>query len=215
MYLNLPIRCPSSGTKNTTLETHTCKSPLSYLGCKNCRTRLFRVFSVFSGVFPLLRRESGSALTNQDTVCWDRCFWLACLFVRNNECTKNLVYRILMRKSLLPIKMKVITIYEIFRHWLHHWRAKSRQNNNIKYFSRFLPNRPRPLSSFDTHARWQPVTQSARSRRSYGKIEDCEQSIIWTKRVNPGDDLEMRTALFVDCSSISCPSCSKNFSLWG
>ena len=44
------------------------------------------------------------------------------------------------------------------------------------YFSRFLPNRPRPLSSFDTHARWQPVTQSARSRRSYGKIEDCEQS---------------------------------------
>ena len=41
---------------------------------------------------------------------------------------------------------------------------------------RFLPNRPRPLSSFDTHARWQPVTQSARSRRSYGKIEDCEQS---------------------------------------
>ena len=44
------------------------------------------------------------------------------------------------------------------------------------YFSRFLPNRPRPLSSFDTHARWQPVTQSARSRWSYGKIEDCEQS---------------------------------------
>ena len=36
---------------------------------------------------------------------------------------------------------------------------------------------PRPLSSFETHARWQPVTQSARSRRSYGKIEDCEQSI--------------------------------------
>ena len=32
------------------------------------------------------------------------------------------------------------------------------------------------MSSFDTHARWQPVTQSARSRRSYGKMEDCEQS---------------------------------------
>ena len=45
-----------------------------------------------------------------------------------------------------------------------------------KYFSRFLPNRPRPLSSFDNHARWQPVTQSARSRRSYEKIEDCKQS---------------------------------------
>ena len=40
------------------------------------------------------------------------------------------------------------------------------------------PNRPRPLSSFDTHARWQPVTQSARSRWSYGKIEDCEQSSV-------------------------------------
>ena len=44
------------------------------------------------------------------------------------------------------------------------------------YFSHFLPNRPHPLSSFDTHPRWQPVTQSARSRRSYAKIEDCEQS---------------------------------------
>ena len=44
------------------------------------------------------------------------------------------------------------------------------------YFSRFLPNRPCPLSSFDTHGRWQPVTQSARSRRSYGKIEDGAQS---------------------------------------
>ena len=72
------------------------------------------------------------------------------------------------------------------------------------YFSRFLPNRPRPLSSFDTHAiaarnvvshadvlavssesvtnplerlRGRlPVTQSARSRRSYGKTEGCEQA---------------------------------------
>ena len=40
----------------------------------------------------------------------------------------------------------------------------------------YSSNRPRPLSSFDTHARWQPVTQGARSRRSYGKIEDCQQS---------------------------------------
>ena len=38
------------------------------------------------------------------------------------------------------------------------------------------PPASRPLSSFDTHARWQPVTQSAQSRRSYGIIEDCEQS---------------------------------------
>ena len=51
------------------------------------------------------------------------------------------------------------------------------------YISRLsLQNRPHPLSSFDTHARWQPVTwpvtQSPRSRPSYGKIEDCEQSTI-------------------------------------
>ena len=32
------------------------------------------------------------------------------------------------------------------------------------------------LSSFDSHARWQPVTQTARSRQPYGKIRDCEQS---------------------------------------
>ena len=33
-----------------------------------------------------------------------------------------------------------------------------------------------PLSSSDIHERWQPVTQSSRSRWSYGKIGDCEQS---------------------------------------
>ena len=31
-------------------------------------------------------------------------------------------------------------------------------------------------SRFDTRARWQPVTQSPRSRQSYGKIGDCEKS---------------------------------------
>ena len=36
------------------------------------------------------------------------------------------------------------------------------------------------------HARWQPVTQSARSRRSYGKIGDCEQSTtVTTYRFQP------------------------------
>ena len=29
-----------------------------------------------------------------------------------------------------------------------------------------------------THPRWPPVTHSARSRRSYGKIGDCEQSTL-------------------------------------
>ena len=38
---------------------------------------------------------------------------------------------------------------------------------------------PRLLSSFDTHPRWHPVTHSARSRRSYGKIGDCEQSKVF------------------------------------
>ena len=35
---------------------------------------------------------------------------------------------------------------------------------------RVLPLMPHPLSSFDTHERWQPVTQSARSWRSHGKM---------------------------------------------
>ena len=39
-----------------------------------------------------------------------------------------------------------------------------------------MRDRPHPLSSFDTHAKWQPVTHSARTRQSYAKIEDCEQS---------------------------------------
>ena len=62
------------------------------------------------------------------------------------------------------------------------------------HVSRFLPNRPRPLSSFDTHARWQPVTQSARSRRSYGKIEDCEQSKILVYRLT--SQLNLQRVIF-------------------
>ena len=40
------------------------------------------------------------------------------------------------------------------------------------------PNRPHPLSSFDPYARWQTVTQGARSRWSYEKIQDCGQSLL-------------------------------------
>ena len=49
------------------------------------------------------------------------------------------------------------------------------------HVSRFPPNRPHPptLGSFDTHARWQPVTQRPRSPRSYRRMKDCEQSRIW------------------------------------
>jgi len=35
---------------------------------------------------------------------------------------------------------------------------------------------PRPLSRFDTHPRWPPVTISFRSQRSYGKLGDRAQS---------------------------------------
>ena len=41
------------------------------------------------------------------------------------------------------------------------------------FFASLLPLFP--LGTPDTQAR-HPVTQSARSRRSYGKMEDCEQS---------------------------------------
>ena len=43
------------------------------------------------------------------------------------------------------------------------------------YFYSFLPNHPRPLSSFDTRARWQPLRRAI-SQRFHGKIGDCEQS---------------------------------------
>ena len=46
------------------------------------------------------------------------------------------------------------------------------------FFSLPPLNAPRPLSGFDTHPRWLPVTQSDRSRPSYGKIGDCEQSRV-------------------------------------
>ena len=51
-----------------------------------------------------------------------------------------------------------------------------------------------PLSSFDTHARWQPVTQTCRSWWSYGKIENCEQSIkslFWSISIFAGEQLRL------------------------
>ena len=55
---------------------------------------------------------------------------------------------------------------------------------------------PGPLSSFDTHARCQPVTQNARSRRSYGKIGDCEQSSLIIQNQFEADALEVIAASF-------------------
>ena len=55
-----------------------------------------------------------------------------------------------------------------------------RQNYSGTIFLASFQTAPRPLSSFDTHPRWLPVTQSARSRRSYGKIETVkfERSVV-------------------------------------
>lgn len=39
-----------------------------------------------------------------------------------------------------------------------------------------LPTPPPPPSRFDNHPRWPSVMQSLRSRRSYGKLGECEQS---------------------------------------
>ena len=55
--------------------------------------------------------------------------------------------------------------------------------------ARLIVNGGRLDLVFDAHARWQPVTQSARSRRSWGKVGDCEQSILsilifWFKGLN-------------------------------
>ena len=61
--------------------------------------------------------------------------------------------------------------------WLHN--CPSRDFAQKAIYS--LPNRPRPLSSFDTHAR------SARSRWPYGKIEDWEQSTSNAIQMNSGN----------------------------
>ena len=64
-----------------------------------------------------------------------------------------------------------------------------------------------PLSRFDTHPRWPPVTQSLRSRRSYGKIGDCDQSNSISQKkqryIYSLHFLQLTSA----CPSISCVSC--------
>ena len=69
-------------------------------------------------------------------------------------------------------------------HYSSTWLLGEGGEKNFSIFlasSQTAPSPFRPLSSFDTHAGLQPVTQSARSRRSYGKIGDCEQSKITEK----------------------------------
>ena len=58
-------------------------------------------------------------------------------------------------------------------------RGREKKRDPLFFSLPLKPLPPSPLSSFDTHARRQPVTGSARSRRSHGKIENCEQSTAW------------------------------------
>ena len=57
-----------------------------------------------------------------------------------------------------------------------------------------------------THARWQPVRQSARTRRSYGKIGDC-----WQSRA----DLKGKT--FSHSMYLACKRCEQGYNShqWG
>ena len=48
--------------------------------------------------------------------------------------------------------------------------------NRRDILSRYSASGSLPLMVAILIFKWKPVTQSARSRRSYGKIEDCEQS---------------------------------------
>ena len=63
-----------------------------------------------------------------------------------------------------------------------------------------------PLSRFDTHPRWPPVTQSLRSRRSYGKIGDCDQSNSISQKKQRYIYLLHFLQLTSACPSISCVS---------
>ena len=63
-----------------------------------------------------------------------------------------------------------------YRQWRPSWFSNVPRWRASGMIALKPPPASRPLSSFDAHARWQPVTQSARSWQSCGKIEDGEQS---------------------------------------
>ena len=70
--------------------------------------------------------------------------------------------------------------------------------------------RPRPLSSFDIHARWRPVTQSIRSRRYHVKIGDCEQSIDVSEPLLKRDTF----TLILESDHLHQPTYNLNIILW-
>ena len=97
--------------------------------------------------------------------------WLSCAWLHSGiDCSQSPIFA----WDRLDIPRLTVTAILIF---------KCTAGAGVGGYSSRGGNRPRPLSSFDTHVRWQPVTQSSRSRWSYGKIEDCEQSNSGTKRL--------------------------------
>ena len=87
-----------------------------------------------------------------------------------------IVFYLLIYTVYSPLFFReIVWIYRVFNTVTSILIFKCTEGAGVGDYS-FLPHCPHPLSSFDTHARWQPVTQSARSRWSCGKIEDCEQS---------------------------------------
>ena len=71
-------------------------------------------------------------------------------------------------------------------------------------------NRPRPLSSFDIHARWRPVSQSILSRRYHVKIGDCEQSIDVSEPLLKRDTF----TLILESDHLHQPTYNLNIILW-
>ena len=65
---------------------------------------------------------------------------------------------------------------------------------------------PCPLSSFDTHARWPLVTQSARSRRFYEKIGDSEKSSAQRSTMSKKIWLSKHPRKFGNNVTVSVPS---------
>ena len=76
--------------------------------------------------------------------------------------------RQIVRIERLPVRVAILVLY-VPRGRASGFRGAREEGTSSQTV-------PRRLSRFDTHPRWSLVTQSARYRRSYGKIGDCEQS---------------------------------------
>ena len=112
--------------------------------------------------------------------------------------SRNFVYNVQTFQGFCQVRFTILLQIPLIFSFLaipYPFRRLLRRLLQSLYFSRFLPNCPRPLISFDTRARWQPVTQSARSRRSYWKIEDCEQSRPIVRRIRNSEEIRLSETL--------------------